>query len=94
MSGRARAGGVISMPSPSFPRPWRGLRWCGLALWGTLAVLFFLAAPLVSAQTDVVSEINVQGNRRIPADTIKARIFTKAGDIYDAAALERDFNSL
>ena len=29
-----------------------------------------------------------------PADTIRARIFTKAGDIYDVASLERDFNSL
>ena len=49
---------------------------------------------LTWAQTDVVSEINVSGNRRIPAETIKARIFTKPGDIYDPAALERDFNSL
>ena len=36
----------------------------------------------------------VTGNRRIPADTIKARIFTKPGDVYDPPALERDFNSL
>ena len=49
---------------------------------------------MVWAQTDVVSEINVTGNRRIPIDTIKARIFTKPGDIYDTAALERDFNSV
>jgi outer membrane protein insertion porin family len=46
------------------------------------------------AQTDVISEIGVTGNRRIPAETVKARIFTHAGDIYDPAALERDFNSL
>ena len=36
----------------------------------------------------------VHGNRRIPADTIKARIFTRIGDVYDLAAIERDFNSL
>ena len=36
----------------------------------------------------------IHGNRRIPADTIRARMFTKAGDVYDQAALERDFNSL
>ncbi len=62
-----------------------------------LAIIFALllvAAPSPWAQSDVISEINVQGNRRIPADTIKARIFTKPGDIYDQAALERDFNSL
>ena len=45
-------------------------------------------------QPDVISEIVVHGNRRIPAETIKARIFTKPGDVYDAASLERDFNSL
>ena len=57
------------------------------------ACLVLMARP-ARAQNDVVSEINVTGNRRIPADTIKARVFTKSGDIYDAAALERDFNSL
>jgi len=60
----------------------------------TLTVLWLGSAAVVTAQTDVISEINVTGNRRIPADTIRARIFTKAGDIYDPAGLERDFNSL
>ena len=59
-----------------------------------LAIVFLATASLTWAQTDVISEIIVTGNRRIPADTIKARIFTKPGDIYDAAALERDFNSV
>ncbi|HTW58966.1 MAG TPA: outer membrane protein assembly factor BamA [Terriglobales bacterium] len=52
------------------------------------------AVPLVRAQNDVISEIDVTGNRRIPKETILARIFTKPGDVYDPAALERDFNSL
>jgi outer membrane protein insertion porin family len=64
------------------------LRLCGVFL------MLLLAGGALRAQTDVVSEINVTGNRRIPIDTIKARIFTKPGDIYDASALERDFNSL
>ena len=59
----------------------------------TLALLF-VSASLARAQSDVISEIDVQGNRRIPAETVKARIFTHAGDIYDPAALERDFNAL
>jgi outer membrane protein insertion porin family len=42
----------------------------------------------------VIESIVIQGNRRIPAESIRARMFTKAGDIYDQAALERDFNSL
>jgi outer membrane protein insertion porin family len=59
-----------------------------------LATLLLAMAGLTWAQTDLVSEINVSGNRRIPAETIKARVFTKPGDVYDAGALERDFNSL
>jgi outer membrane protein insertion porin family len=71
-------------------RPWE--IWAGTAWLALLALL--LSASLTWAQTDVISEIIPQGNRRIPSETIKARIFTKPGDIYDAASLERDFNSL
>ncbi len=42
----------------------------------------------------MITEIAVHGNRRIPAETVRARIFTRPGDVYDPAALERDFNSL
>src|SRR5579863_6458462 len=55
---------------------------------------FFLLCSLAIGQQDVIAGVEVSGNRRIPAETIKARIFTHAGDIYDPAALERDFNSL
>src|SRR5437588_9082624 len=58
-----------------------------------LLSLLLVACPLWG-QENVITEIVVHGNRRIPVDTIKARIFTKPGDIYDQAALERDFNSL
>ena len=62
----------------------------------TLLALVVLTSTsfLWSQNSDVISEISVKDNRRIPADTIRARIFTKAGDIYDASSLERDFNSL
>jgi outer membrane protein insertion porin family len=56
--------------------------------------LALICAATAWAQTDVISEISVTGNRRIPAETVKARIFTHPGDIYDPAALERDFNAL
>src|ERR1035438_8027111 len=85
---------AVSVPSSSFQRPWPGVGWRVPAFCWLLAACLLATASLTWAQTDVVSEINVSGNRRIPADTIKARIFTKSGDIYDAAALERDFNSL
>ena len=68
--------------------------WPRIGLILAVSMLVIGAIGVASAQNDVISEINVTGNRRIPADTVKARIFTKPGDIYDAAALERDFNSL
>jgi len=53
-----------------------------------------LLCPRGWAQQDVVVDIQVHGNRRIPAETVKARIYTHPGDVYDPAGLERDFNSL
>jgi len=62
---------------------------CGLVL------LFLGLSGMPSlAQQELVTDVQIHGNRRIPADTIKARIFTHAGDVYDPAGLERDFNSL
>jgi outer membrane protein insertion porin family len=58
-----------------------------------LLAILLLAAPVIGQQ-DLIVEIKVHGNRRIPADTVRARIFTKAGDVYDPAAIERDFNAL
>lgn len=46
------------------------------------------------AQQDLVSSIEIHGNRAIPAETIRAHIFTRPGDVYDQAAIERDFVSL
>ena len=45
-------------------------------------------------QQQLISDIQITGNRRIPAETIKARLFVRAGDVYDPNSLERDFNSL
>jgi outer membrane protein insertion porin family len=58
-----------------------------------LLTLALLVAPL-AAQQELIVGIVIHGNRRIPADTVKARIFTKVGDVYDNAAVERDFNAL
>ncbi|HET7347379.1 MAG TPA: outer membrane protein assembly factor BamA [Acidobacteriaceae bacterium] len=53
------------------------------------------AAPAAPAagQQNVVG-IRVIGSRRIPQDTIKARMFSKIGEPYDPLTVERDFNSL
>ena len=60
-----------------------------------LAILVFvLAATSALAQTLTVEQIRVIGNRRIPKETILARLFTHPGDAYDPVSIERDFNSL
>ncbi len=58
-----------------------------------MLALLLLVAPVVGQQ-DLIVGIVIHGNRRIPADTVKARIFSKVGDVYDTAAIERDFNAL
>jgi outer membrane protein insertion porin family len=78
-------------PSSSTTRVWRHSSVWN-ALLGFLALLL-LTAP-VFGQQDLIVGIVVHGNRRIPADTVKARIFSKVGDVYDPAAIERDFNAL
>jgi len=46
------------------------------------------AAPQVLCQTQVI------GNRRIPKESILARLFSRPGDEYDPVVMERDYNSL
>ena len=60
----------------------------------TVGLSILMLASTGFGQQDLVVGIQVHGNRRIPADSIRARIFTHPGDVYDPAALERDFNSL
>ena len=58
-------------------------------------MLLFCGSSLIAwAQQDVVQQIRVIGNRRIPRETVLARLFTHVGDTYDPATIERDFNSL
>ncbi|MGC9157516.1 MAG: outer membrane protein assembly factor BamA [Terracidiphilus sp.] len=45
-------------------------------------------------QSQTIDSIRVIGNRRIPKETILARLFTHPGDTYDPVSIERDFNSL
>ena len=57
----------------------------------------FSASPhfrLHGAQANIITSIRVIGNRRIPKDTILARLFSHENEPYDPATVERDFNSL
>ncbi|MGA2205806.1 MAG: outer membrane protein assembly factor BamA [Terracidiphilus sp.] len=59
-----------------------------------LLALVSSAAAALAQTPDTISEIRVIGNRRIPKETIVARMFTHPGDTFDAVSIERDFNSL
>jgi outer membrane protein insertion porin family len=57
-------------------------------------VLLVAAAAGALAQSLTIEQIRVIGNRRIPKETVLARLFTHPGDTFDPVSIERDFNSL
>jgi outer membrane protein insertion porin family len=81
---RTRQGRLRSFRS-SFPR-----------ILGLLTLLAAAAAPMLHAQSasQVLCQPQVVGNRRIPKESVLARLFSRQGDVYDATIVERDFNSL
>ncbi len=52
----------------------------------------FSTGSAPGAQT--LCQPQVVGNRRIPKESVLARLFSHQGDLYDPAVVERDFNSL
>ena len=97
---------VISWSAGSPHVPCRNLR--RLLRRSLVLVLFlaplFPAAPLNAQEatqpavsSDVgqkILEIRVIGSRRIPKETVLARLFSHVNDNYDPLTVERDFNSL
>ena len=81
-----------SASSPSltsrFVRSARGLRFIALLL---VCLTVFSVAW---AQSNIITNIRVIGNRRIPKETILARLFSHENEAYSAESVERDFNSL
>ena len=59
-----------------------------------LLALAWSAAAALAQTPDTIYSIRVIGNRRIPKETILARMFTHPGDTYDPISIERDFQSL
>jgi outer membrane protein insertion porin family len=47
-----------------------------------------------SPEAPVIERIEFQGNRRIRSETLRARIFSRAGDTLNEDALRRDFHAL
>jgi outer membrane protein insertion porin family len=56
--------------------------------------LMICAGTAFAQSTDTIQQIRVIGNRRIPKETVLARLFTHVGDTYDPISIERDFQSL
>ncbi len=58
--------------------------------------LFWLVPTHSIAQQagQLIQDIEVSGNRKTPKETVKSRIYTRAGDVYDEAALQRDLRSV
>ena len=70
-------------------------------------VLLFLFLPPLRAQltsqppsageaadSAIIEDIIFRGNRRVRSATLRARIFSQPGDLYDESALRRDFHAL
>jgi outer membrane protein insertion porin family len=72
----------------------RNLRISFLLARLALALILVLSACAALAQQTTIDSIRVIGNRRIPKETVLARLFTHPGDTYDPVSIERDFNSL
>jgi outer membrane protein insertion porin family len=51
-------------------------------------------APLSSQGVETLCQPQVIGNRRIPKESVLARLFSRQNDLYDPLVVERDFNSL
>jgi outer membrane protein insertion porin family len=65
-----------------------------LARMIVLLTLALIAGAALAQQPQTIEQIRVIGNRRIPKETVLARLFTHPGDVYDPISIERDFNSL
>ncbi len=62
---------------------------------GVAPSLFAQAAPSpVAGNAQTLCQPQVIGNRRIPKESVLARLFSHEGDLYDPQVVERDFNSL
>jgi outer membrane protein insertion porin family len=84
--------GPVKIKHPSSFRSLRGAGW--LVRFALVSLLALTAGATLAQQPQTIEQIRVIGNRRIPKETILARLFTHSGDTYDPVSIERDFNSL
>ena len=68
-----------------------------LAVGGAVPTLFAQTSPSQVGgpqEAQTLCQPQVIGNRRIPKESVLARLFSHQGDLYDPQVVERDFNSL
>ena len=65
-----------------------------LALAGAPASWGQVTGNSTEGQTQILCQPSVVGQRRIPKESVLARLFSRQGDLYDPLVVERDFNSL
>jgi outer membrane protein insertion porin family len=69
--------------------------WHGIGYFILLAIAGAASPTGAKAQdVAVIERIDFQGGRRIRNDTLRARIFSREGDIYNEETLRRDFQAL
>jgi outer membrane protein insertion porin family len=59
-----------------------------------LTLILLFVSCFAHAQQQVIESIEIHGSRRVPAETARQRLLIREGDLYDPAAIERDFNNL
>ena len=85
------SGGAARVPSPESVSRHGRPSW----FWITaLLLVFAMLGGMAVAQQDLITGVEIHGNRRIPAETIRARMYVKSGDVYDQQNIERSFTSL
>ncbi|MEM8627221.1 MAG: outer membrane protein assembly factor BamA, partial [Pseudomonadota bacterium] len=71
---------------------------CIAALWSLCITLAVLAAPIVvapaEAQAQTISQINVEGNRRVERETVLSYLQFNVGDRYDPFQFDQSINTL
>jgi len=88
----AQGSSPVKIKHISISRAWRITS--RMARTMLLLALVFSAGAALAQQPPTIDSIRVIGNRRIPKETVLARLFTHPGDTYDPVSIERDFNSL
>jgi len=75
-------------------RPARALGVCAWALYLFVPSLAAQGPPRAEAQPPIIERIEISGNRRIPRETLRSKIFSQEGQPYNEDRIRHDFQAL